>query len=100
MFELKSEQPIAGETKRFVVKTADKNRQPVDPSSIVFEFKRPDGSTDSKSMADMSKLADGLWELYYTFDQAGTWRIKVTVTGWTGEKEIEMDTIVVSSGAL
>ena len=100
MFELKAEQPVAGETKRFIIKTADKNKRPLDPTDIRVEFKKPDGSTDTKTMSDMTKLADGEWELYYTLDQAGTWTIKVTVTGWAGEKEIEMDCIVVLPSTL
>jgi len=100
MFEIKAEQPVAGETKRLIIKTSDKNKRPLDPSDIKVELKKPDGSTDTKTQTDMDKLADGEWELYYTFDQAGTWTIKVTVTGWAGEKEIEMDRIVVLPSTL
>lgn len=100
MFELKAEQPVAGETKRLVVKTTDKSRRPLDPTDVTIEFRKPDGTLDTKTMADMQKVSDGEWELYYTFDQAGTWRVKVTVTGWAGEKEIEMDSLLVQSASL
>ena len=100
MFEIKAEQPVAGETKRFIIKTSDKNKRPLDPTDIRVELKKPDGSTDIRTQTDMNKLADGEWELYYTFDQAGTWTVKVTVTGWDGEKEIEMDRITVQSSTL
>jgi nitrogen fixation protein FixH len=100
MFEIKAEQPLAGETKRFIIKTSDKEKRPLDPMAIEVDFKKPDGLTEKKTMSDMNKLADGEWELYYTLDQAGTWTIKVTVTGWAREKEIEMDSIVVLPSTL
>lgn len=45
---------------------------PVDPDTIVFEVKKPDGTTDDATIA-VSDGPTGYWKAEYVVDQFGTW---------------------------
>ena len=49
--------------------------QPVDPDIIVFEVKRPDGTTDTTTTPVRDGLSGdiGHWKAEYVVDQYGTW---------------------------
>lgn len=53
-----------------------------DPTTIVLEYKKPDGTTTSKTYPDtIVKDGTGVYHIDITMDQAGEWRAKWTGTG-------------------
>ena len=55
---------------------------PVDPSSITYQVKEPDGTITSEDETDATNPAVGtwLWPLPKAFDAAGTWYVRVEAT--------------------
>ena len=49
----------------------EKKTVPVDPSTIEFHVKKPDGTTDTATPA--SDGSTGKWKAEYTVDQYGVW---------------------------
>ena len=45
---------------------------PVDPTTITFEIKKPDGTTDD-AVTPVSNGGTGYWKVEYIVDQYGTW---------------------------
>jgi len=50
-----------------------KKKFPVDPDTIEFHLKKPDGTTDEAIPAANGEVGSGKWKAEYVLDQYGTW---------------------------
>lgn len=67
---------ISGEEINFRVLIKDKNQNPIDPNTVRFIFKKPDGTKITFTSPDVVKIGTGDYEMNYAPIDKGYWRFR------------------------